>query len=243
VEPREFKDEVFRHFARIGAALGHAKRVEIVDVLAQGERSVESLAQQISASVANTSQHLQILAAAGLVTRRAQGSSRVYRLADPEVEGSYRALVHLAEGRLEEVRALTEAFFTQADGSRPVSFEEFDDLARSGNVVLVDVRPASEFATAHVDGAVNIPVAELAARIGELPTDADVVAYCRGPYCVMAATAVARLREAGIAAVRLEGGFPQWRDAGRPVARPDADSDPNAHAHADDKGRSTTAVV
>lgn len=221
MDAREFKDEVFRHFARIGAAFGHAKRVEIVDVLAQGERTVESLAQQISASVANTSQHLQILAAAGLVTRRAEGSSRVYRLTDPAVESSYRALVHLAEGHIEEVRALTDAFFTQADGTRPVSFEEFDDLARSGNVILVDVRPASEFATAHVDGAVNIPVADLATRIGELPADANVVAYCRGPYCVMAATAVTRLREAGIAAVRLDGGFPQWRDAGRAVTRAD----------------------
>ena len=218
MESRVFKDEVFGHFARVGAAFGHAKRVEIIDVLAQGERSVESLANQISASVANTSQHLQILAAAGLVTRRAEGNSRVYRIADPAVESSYRALVRLAEARIEEVRALSEAFFAQSDGTRPVSFEEFDDLARSGKVVLVDVRPANEFDAAHVDGAINIPVADLASRIGELPPDARVVAYCRGPYCVMAATAVTRLRQAGIDAVRLDGGFPQWRDAGRTVA-------------------------
>lgn len=218
MEPRQYKDEVFGHFARIGAAFGHAKRVEIVDVLAQGERTVESLAGQISSSVANTSRHLQILAAAGLVTRRVEGTSRVYRLADPAVETGYRTLVALAEQHIAEVTALTDAFFEQADGTRPVSFTEFDEMSRTGEVILVDVRPASEFAAGHVDGAVNIPVADLATRISELPSDANIVAYCRGPYCVMASTAVARLRESGLDAVRLEGGFPEWRDAGRPVA-------------------------
>lgn len=218
MEPRQFKDEVFGHFARIGAALGHAKRVEIVDVLSQGERSVESLAQQISATLANTSRHLQILASAGLVTRRVDGTSRVYRLADPAVETGYRALVALAEQHIAEVTALSDAFFRQADGTRPVTFTEFDEMSRTGEVVLVDVRPPSEFAAGHVDGAVSIPVADLATRMIELSSDANVVAYCRGPYCVMAATAVARLRESGYQAVRLEGGYPQWRDAGRAVA-------------------------
>ncbi len=218
MEPRQFKDEVFGHFARIGAALGHAKRVEILDVLAQGERSVDSLAQQISATVANTSRHLQILASAGLVARRVDGTSRVYRLADPAVETGYRTLVHLAEQHIAEVTALSDAFFRQADGTRPVTFTEFDEMSRAGQVVLVDVRPPSEFAAGHVEGAVNIPVADLAARMTELPSDANVVAYCRGPYCVMAATAVTRLRESGYHAVRLDGGYPQWRDAGRTVA-------------------------
>ena len=218
MEPREYKDEVFGHFARIGAAFGHAKRVEIVDVLAQGERSVESLAGQISSSVANTSRHLQILAAAGLVTRRVEGTSRVYRLTDPAVETGYRTLVALAEQHIAEVAALTDAFFEQADGARPVSFSEFDEMSRSGEVMLVDVRPPSEFAAGHVDGAVNIPVAELATRISELPADTSIVAYCRGPYCVMASTAVSRLRQSGFEAARLEGGYPEWRDAGRPIA-------------------------
>lgn len=212
MEGRQFKDEVFGHFARIGAAFGHAKRVEIVDVLAQGERSVESLAQQISASVANTSRHLQILAAAGLVSRRVEGSSRVYRLADPGVEAAYRVLVGLAEDHIAAVTELSEAFFAQADGTRPVSFAELDDMTRTGDVLLVDVRPASEFAAGHVEGAVNIPVADLAARLADIPPDATVVAYCRGPYCVMAATAVHRLREAGLEAVRLEGGYLDWRE-------------------------------
>lgn len=215
---RQFKDEVFGHFARIGAAFGHAKRVEIVDVLAQGERSVESLAEQISATVANTSRHLQILAATGLVTRRVEGTSRVYRLADASVTMAYQSLVGLAETHIAEVSALADAFFSEADGARAITFEEFDDIAQSGSMILVDVRPTSEFATGHIEGAVNIPVADLAAQLAEIPSDAQVVAYCRGPYCVMASTAVARLREAGIAAVRMEGGFPQWRSEGRPTA-------------------------
>jgi len=218
MEPREYKDEVFGHFARIGAAFGHAKRVEIIDVLAQGERSVEALAEQISASTANTSWHLQILASAGLVTRRVEGSARVYRLADPAVEAGYRSLVALAEQRIDQVSALTDAFFQHTDGARPVSFSEFDAMTRSGHVMLVDVRPPSEFAAGHVDGAVNIPLADLANRMRELRPDTNIVAYCRGPYCVMAATAVARLRKAGHEALRLAGGFPEWRDAGRPVA-------------------------
>lgn len=217
MEARAFKDGVFGHFARIGAALGHAKRVEIVDVLAQGERSVESLAQQISTPIANTSRHLQILTAAGLVARRVEGTSRIYRLADPTVEAAYRTLVKLAEEHIAEVTSLADAFFGETDGTRPVTFAEFDAMARSGDVLLVDVRPASEFAAGHVDGAVNIPVAELATRLSELPANANIVAYCRGPYCVMAATAVSRLREAGFDALRLDGGYPEWRGAGRPT--------------------------
>lgn len=221
MEPREYKDQVFGHFARIGAVLGHAKRVEIIDVLSQGERSVESLAGQISASVANTSRHLQILASVGLVSRRVEGTSRVYRLADPAVEAGYHTLVALAERHISEITALTDAFFQQADGAQAVSFNEFDEMARSGHAILVDVRPPSEFAAGHVEGAVNIPVADLATRISELPHNADIVAYCRGPYCVMASTAVTRLREAGYEARRLDGGYPQWRDAGRPTHQPD----------------------
>lgn len=217
MEPRAYKDAVYGHFARIGAAFGHAKRVEIVDVLAQGERSVESLANQISSSIANTSHHLQVLASVGLVVRRVEGTSRVYRLADDAVETGFHALVALAEQHITELSALTDAFFEQADGARPVSFTEFDEMARSGHVILVDVRPSSEYAAGHVDGAINIPVADLASRMSELPPDTNVVAYCRGPYCVMASTAVARMRRSGFAAVRLEGGYPEWRDAGRPV--------------------------
>ena len=217
VDARQFKDEVFGHFARVGAA-SHPKRVEILDVLAQGERSVESLAEQVSASVGNTSRHLQVLAHAGLVTRRVEGTSRIYRLADATVLAGYRALVALAEARIAEVSTLAAAFFGEVDGARAVTFEEFDALALDPHVVLVDVRPASEYAAGHVAGAVNIPVSELATRMSELPPDARVVAYCRGPYCVMAATAVGRLREAGFDAARLAVGYPDWAIAHTRIA-------------------------
>lgn len=217
MEPRDFKDEIFGQFARIGAALGHAKRVEIVDVLLQGERSVESLAHQISATVANTSRHLQILAAAGLVMRRVDGNTRVYRVADESVATAYLTIVGVAETHLAEVTSLAEGFFREADGARAVSFAELDRMRQAGEAVLVDVRPASEFAAGHVEGALNVPLAELAARIAELPQDQLVVAYCRGPYCVMAAGAVAKFRELGVDAVRLEGGYPDWKETGRAV--------------------------
>lgn len=217
MEAREFKDRIFEQFARIGAALGHAKRVEMIDVLMQGERTVESLAEQVSASVANTSRHLQILAAAGLVTRRVQGTSRVYSLTDDTIASAYLTLVDVAEIHLAEITALAEDFFSEADGAKPVSFDEFDQLSRAGEAILVDVRPASEFAAGHVEGAINMPLAELDARIAELPADQNIVAYCRGPYCVMSARAVSRLRERGRDAVRLDGGYPDWRSSGRSV--------------------------
>ena len=218
MDGRQFKDEVFGHFARVGAALGHAKRVEVVDVLAQGERTVDSLARQVGATVGATSRHLQVLAAAGLVTRRVEGTSRVYRLADPSVSAGYRALVAVAESRIAEVKALAEAFFSDVDGARPIDLAEFDRLTHDDDVVLVDVRPETEFNAGHVEGAINIPSVDLAARMAELPRNARIVAYCRGPYCVLAATAVHRLREAGFTASRLAAGYPDWAASGRPVA-------------------------
>lgn len=217
LDGRAFKDEIFTHLARVGAALGNAKRVEIVDVLLQGERTVESLAGQVAATVANTSRHLQILAAAGLVARRAEGNLRVYRIADGEVATAYLTLTGLAERHIREIADLADAFFTEVDGARAISFEEFDRLRETGEVLLVDVRPSPEFDAGHAVGAVNVPLSELDSRMSELPTDRDIVAYCRGPYCVMSAHAVARLREAGFSALRMEGGYPGWREAGRAV--------------------------
>lgn len=208
---REFKDGVFGHFARVGAALGHAKRLEIVDVLAQGERSVEELARQVSATLGNTSRHLQVLAAAGLVTRRVVGTSRVYRLSDPSVLTAYRALVAVAEARIADVSALAAAFFAESDGAEPMSLE---DLRRAmvdePALTLIDVRPRQEFDSGHVPGAINVPFGELADRLAELPRDSVVVAYCRGPYCVMSAAAAHQLREAGFWAARLDVGYPDW---------------------------------
>jgi len=151
------------------------------------------------------------------VTRRVEGTSRIYQLADPTVLAGYHALVAVAQARIAEVSALADASFGPVVGARAVTLDEFEAVAGDPHVVLVDVRPASEFAAGHVAGAVNIPVSELATRMSELPPDARIVAYCRGPYCVMAATAVARLRDAGYDAARLAGGYPDWALARRPV--------------------------
>lgn len=203
MDTRAFKDATFGHIARTAAALGHHTRVEIIDVLSQGERGVESLAEQVSASVANTSRHLQILAAAGLVERRVEGSSRIYRVSDATVVHAYRTLVALTQDRVAALTAVANEFFAHADPVTPISWADFDRLAASEDVVLLDVRPAQEYAAAHVRGAINIPVADLQSRLGELPDDATIVAYCRGPYCVMSADAVTRLRQAGRTALRI----------------------------------------
>ena len=218
VDGRRFKDELFAQFARMGSAFASPKRVEIIDLLAQGERTVDSIAEQTRMSMANTSRHLQVLAGAALVARRRDGLHVYYRLADPAVLDGYRGLVALAEARLAEVSALAAAFFGEADGAQPVTFEELDALAEQGRVIVVDVRPAEEYAAGHIEGAVSIPLADLADRLTGLPTDTPVVAYCRGPYCVLAATAVATLRERGLPARRLAAGYPEWARAGRPVA-------------------------
>lgn len=218
MDGRRFKDEVFAQFARMGSAFASPKRVEIIDLLAQGERTVDSIADQTRMSVANTSRHLQVLAAAALVARRRDGLHVFYRLADPAVLAGYRGLVDLAEARLAEVSALAAAFFGEADGAQPVTFEQLDALTEQGRVIVVDVRPAEEFAAGHIDGAVSIPLTDLSERLAGLPADTPVVAYCRGPYCVLAAAAVSILRQRGIAAHRLAAGYPQWAQAGRPVA-------------------------
>ncbi len=214
MDGREFKDAVFGHFARVGAALGNAKRVEMVDVLAQGERSVEDLARQVGATLGNTSRNLQILAAAGLVARRVEGTSRVYHLADPTVLAAYQALVAVAEARIVEVKVLAQSFFGEADGATPVGMAELRAaMAADEHLTLIDVRPESEYASGHVPGALNLPLADLARRMAELPRDTPIIAYCRGPYCVMAASAVHQLREAGFPAARLEVGYPDWLTA------------------------------
>lgn len=211
VGEQEFKDAVFGHFARVGAALGNPRRVEIIDVLAQGERSVEDLAREVGISVGNASRNLQVLAGAGLVSRRHVGTSRIYRLSDPAVFTLYQDLVAVAELRIAEVNALAETFFAEVDGAEPVAMADLrKGLAEGEEITLVDVRPEVEYQAGHVPGAINIPVAHLAEKMADLPKDSPIVAYCRGPYCVMAATAVQQLREAGFPAARLEIGYPDW---------------------------------
>jgi rhodanese-related sulfurtransferase/DNA-binding transcriptional ArsR family regulator len=214
---REFKDALFAQFAEIGSAFASPKRLEIIDLLAQSERYVEAIAQETGLTVANTSRHLQVLKGASLVATRKEGLQVFYRLADPMVLRGYRALQELSEARLAEVRRLVEDYFRSADGFEPVEKKELLKRARGRDVVVLDVRPAEEYATGHIAGAMSMPLAEIERRLAELPRGQRVVAYCRGPYCVLAAEAVRLLRKRGLDAVRLKEGFPEWRDAGLPV--------------------------
>jgi rhodanese-related sulfurtransferase len=218
MDGREFKDAIFEQLARVATAFASPKRMELIDLLAQGERTVESLADAANMTVANTSRHLQVLRNAGLVASRKEGLYVFYRVADESVVDGYRQLRILAESRVAEVRQLSEAFFGEVDGAEPVGFEELLTRSRSGEVVVVDVRPTIEFNAGHLPGAISLPLEELSTRIAELDPDRGVVAYCRGPYCVLAAKAVKELRAAGLQAQRLGGGPPDWRAAGLGLA-------------------------
>lgn len=220
----DFKYELFTQFARVGKALSNANRLELLDFLAQGERSVEALANVSQLTVANTSQHLQQLRQAGLVTTRKKGQQVYYRLAGDEVVELVSTLRKLAERQLADVERLVSTYLTAKDYLEPLPASELLQRARSGQVTVVDVRPADEFAAGHLPGAVNLPLDELEKRLGQLPTEQEVVAYCRGPYCVLAFEAVAKLREKGFKARRLQDGFPEWKSAGLPVETTSLDS-------------------
>lgn len=211
------KHSLFSQFARIGKVLGSANRLEIIEYLAQGERSVDSLAQVSGLSVANTSQHLQQLRQAGLVTTRKEGQRVYYRLSGDDVVNLLDSLRSVAERHLAEVSHLVTTYLDTRDHLEPVLAEDLLARARAGEVTVLDVRPAEEFAAGHLPGAINIPLSELEARLGDLPPDQEVIAYCRGPFCVLSYDAVARLREHGIPARRLKEGYPEWRLAGLPV--------------------------
>ena len=214
---REFKDRLYGELGRIARAIDSPRRLELIDLLAQGERSVEDLAAEASLSVANTSRHLQILRGARLVETRKDGLRVYYRLAEDEVHDVARAVHRLADKRLAEVEWLVTTYLTSRDDLEPIEREELLRRVRAGSVVVIDVRPAGEFRAGHIAGALSIPVDELDKRLGELPARKEVVAYCRGPYCVMAYDAVTRLRSRGRRARRLADGFPEWRAAGLPV--------------------------
>jgi rhodanese-related sulfurtransferase len=215
---RAAKTALFDAFARAAKALASGRRIELLDVLANGERTVEALAGEVGLTVANTSQHLQILRQAGLVASRREGTSVHYRLAGPEVFELWRTLRTLAASRLAEVERLTAAYLGARDELEPLTREELARRLQDGdNLVVLDVRPAAEYAAGHLPGAVSIPVAELRRRLAELPADREVVAYCRGPYCAFAHEAVVLLREAGVSARRLEDGLPEWQAAGLAV--------------------------
>jgi rhodanese-related sulfurtransferase len=210
---RRFKDEVFEQFARIGKAVASPKRLELLDILFQGPRTVEVLADQAGISLASASQHLQVLRGARLIEAEKSGLFVTYRPA-PGVEGFYLSLRRLAEARLAEVEATTRAYLEERGAMEKVDSAELLDRALSGEVTVLDVRPAVEHAAGHLPGARSIPLSELRARLSELPRGREVVAYCRGPYCVLAIEAVRILREEGFTALRLDTGPPDWRAAG-----------------------------
>ena len=219
------KRALFAGLADVAKALGSGHRLEIVELLAQGERSVEAVAERMGLPIANTSQHLQVMRRAGLLTARRAGKRVLYRLSDPSVLGLTAALRVVAERQSAEVRDVIGSYFRKRDGLEPVSRRELVRRLKDRVVTVLDVRPEDEYAAGHVPEAVNIPLRELARRLRELPRNREIVAYCRGPYCVLAFEAVALLRERGFKVRRLEDGFPEWKAAGLPhdqAAAPDA---------------------
>lgn len=213
------KHILFAQFAAIAKAVGHPLRLEILEQLAQGERSVEVLAHSIRASVANVSQHLQQMRRAGLVASRRDGKFVFYRLGDDAVLDLLAALRRIGERCSAEVESVVRAYFDDRDSLEPVSRAELLERLGAGLVTVLDVRPEDEFALAHLPGALSVPLRELEARLAELARDREIVAYCRGPYCVLSYEAVALLRARGFTARRLEDGLPEWRAAGLPVEK------------------------
>lgn len=208
---------MFGQFARIGKTLASPHRLELLDLLAQGERTVEELAREAGMSVANTSRHLQELRSARLVEVRREGSYGHYRLADERVFGLWRAIRELGEARLAEIDRLVRAYLKDRESLEPVRAEELLERMRKGDVLVLDVRPEKEYRAGHIPGARSVPLERLEAYLAEIPRDIEVIAYCRGPYCVFSDEAVALLRSRGYRARRLAEGLPDWRAAGMPV--------------------------
>jgi rhodanese-related sulfurtransferase len=216
MDDRQFKDALYEQFARIGHALSTPKRLEILDLLGQGERSVEVLAREASLSVPNASQHLRVLRSARLVDSRRDGPYVYYRLADSAVWRLWASLRDLGQLRLAEITELLRSLSAD-EGLEMVDRLTLWRLAQDGQVSVLDVRPTAEYDAGHVPGAISIPLEDLERRLSEVPRDQPVVAYCRGPYCVLAVQAVELLRRHGFAARRLRDGFPEWREEGLPV--------------------------
>jgi rhodanese-related sulfurtransferase len=215
---RAFKDAIYDQFARIGKAVSSPKRLELLDILCQGPRTVEVLAKETSLAVANASQHLQVLRAARLVETEKEGLFVIYRLADQAVCEFFLAMRVLAESRLAEVEQIKRQFLEGREGMEPVNREALLELVRKGAVTVLDVRPAEEYNAGHVAGAISIPLKDLQQRLSDLPRDQEIVAYCRGPYCVLSIQAVEMLRAKGFKAVRIEEGIQDFRALGFPIA-------------------------
>lgn len=215
---RQFKNAIFENLARVGKALGSPKRLELLDVLAQGPRTVEVLADQAAMTVANASRHLRLLHAARLVETEKHGLFVTYRLADGEVSDYLRSLRTFAEHRLAEIERVAQEFLEARGAMEPVDRDTLRRRVRQGKATVLDVRPPEEYAAGHIAGAISVPLAQLEQRLKELPRNREIVAYCRGPYCVLAVRAVETLRRRGFRAVRLEDGVTDWQAQGFPVA-------------------------
>ncbi len=214
---RQFKDAIYDQFARIGKALANRRRLELLDLLAQTERSVEELADEAGTSVANASQHLQILRRARLVETRQEGTYVFYRLGDEGVLLLWQALRGVGEARLAEVERITKDYLAHRDRLEAVQMDELQRRMNKDGIIVLDVRPTEEYESGHIAGARSVPHDEIEARLDEIPAGSEVVAYCRGPYCVFSDEVVDRLRQHGRQALRLAGGFPDWEAAGFPV--------------------------
>jgi rhodanese-related sulfurtransferase/DNA-binding transcriptional ArsR family regulator len=213
------KRAVFEQFARVAQALAHEYRLELIEMMGQGERSVETLARLVGLSMGNASQHLQLMRRAGLLVARKSGKQVLYRLADKDVVELVAALRRTAERGVSEIARVVDGYFRERDDMEAVSKKELLRRLRDGVVTVIDVRPPDEFAAGHIRGAINIPLSELKRRLRDLPSKQLIVAYCRGPYCVLAFEAVATLRAKGLEVRRLDEGYPEWEAAGLPVAQ------------------------
>jgi rhodanese-related sulfurtransferase len=216
---RRAKDALFDAFSEVAKALASGRRAEIVDVLAQGERSVEEVAEELGQSVANTSHHLRALARAGLVRTRREGTRIFYGLASERVAGLWAALRDVAADHVAGIDHLAEAYLGDRDALEAISREELVDRLRHGDLIVLDVRPEAEYRAGHITGARSVPISQLRRSLRALPKDGEVVAYCRGPYCVYADDAVRELCRRGYRARRLVDGFPEWKRAGLSVAQ------------------------
>lgn len=211
------KKKLFENFARVAKALASANRLELLEALAQGERSVDGLAQASGMSVANTSNHLRIMREGGLVQSRREGTQVIYSLSDEKVPLLLAGIRYVAERHLAEVERIVRENFNSRDNLTPVRRDELLGLVKSGEAMVIDVRPSAEYDAGHIEGAVNIPLESLTQRLSKLPKDQEIVAYCRGPYCMMSFDAVEQLRQHGYRARRLEDGFPEWKTDQLPV--------------------------
>lgn len=211
------KHQILEQFAIVAKALGHAHRLDLLEYLAQGERSVEALAKAAGLTVANTSQHLQSLRRAGLVTSHKRGLHVFYSLAGEDVIGLLRALRHTTERHIAEVDRIVSGYFNERDSLEAVTRRELLARTKEGLVTVLDVRPSEEYQAGHIPGAVNLPLGDLKKRLKDLPKGQEIIAYCRGPYCVLAFEAVAALRKKGFDARRLEEGYPEWKASGLPI--------------------------